>query len=245
MKKIVIIGATSAIAKAVARLYATKNMELFLVARNQELLNSMQKDLKVRGAIGVSTQCLDVNDFAAHAKVVEQIFKTLGQVDLVLMAHGTLPDQKNCQQDIKKMLQEFNTNAISTTSLLSLFANKLEAQKSGVVAVITSVAGIRGRQSNYIYGAAKAMVSIFLQGLRNRLHASNITVMDIKPGFVDTPMTANFDKGMLWAEPKEVAKSIVKAIEKKKDTLYTPSFWQLIMAIIKKIPEPIFKRLSL
>jgi short-subunit dehydrogenase len=245
MKKIIIMGATSAIAKAVARIYAIKGSELYLIARNEERLIAMQKDLKVRGAPQVHIQLLDVNNIEAHGNIILKAFAVLERVDIILIAHGSLPEQKKCQQDINLMLKALNTNAISTTSLLSLFANQLEAQKSGQLAVITSVAGDRGRQSNYIYGSAKGMVSIFLQGLRNRLHKSNVSVLDIKPGFIDTPMTAHIEKGALWAKPEVVAQSIVKAIDKKKYTLYTPSFWQLIMSIIKRIPEPVFKRLHL
>ena len=136
-----------------------------------------------------------------------------------------------------------NTNALSVISLLTLLANHFEEKKSGTIAVITSVAGDRGRQSNYIYGASKAMVSVFLQGLRNRLFHSQVNVLDIKPGFVDTPMTAHIKKGgPLWAKPEAVAKDIVNAIEKKKDLLYTPFFWRYIMLIIRNIPECIFKK---
>tara|TARA_B110000879_G_C11119899_1_gene491279 strand:- start:760 stop:1497 length:738 start_codon:yes stop_codon:yes gene_type:complete len=245
MKKIVIIGATSAMAEAVARLYATRGDELYLLARNEERLLTMAADLNIRGAHDVHTQLLDVNELDAHQSAMATVFKVLGKVDVMLMAHGTLPDQKACENDMNLMLHELNTNAISTVSLLSVAANQFEAQKSGTLAVISSVAGERGRQSNYVYGAAKGMVSTFLQGLRNRLHASSVNVLDIKPGFVDTPMTAHLPKGFLWAQPDEVAKSIIKGIDKKKNIIYTPSFWRLIMLIVTKIPEPIFKKLML
>lgn len=245
MKKIVIIGATSAIAKAVARIYAKMGAELFLVARDKERLDIMCKDLKIRGAQKVHSQLLDVYNVDAHLEVVENAFQSLITVDVILIAHGTLPEQSACEKNIELLLQAMNTNAISTISLLSLFANKLELQKHGTIAAITSVAGDRGRQSNYVYGAAKGMLSIFLQGLRNRLSRSNVNVLDIKPGFVDTPMTAHFEKGSLWVKPNVVADKIIKAIHKRKNTLYVPGFWKLIMLIIRNIPEPIFKRMHL
>ena len=144
------------------------------------------------------------------------------------------------------MRQEIETNALSVINLLTLLANHLEKQQHGVIAVISSVAGDRGRQSNYVYGAAKGMVTLFLQGLRNRLTKVNVDVVTIKPGFVDTPMTAAFDKnGPLWARPEQIAKGIIRAMQKGKDEVYLPWFWWGIMLIIKHIPEIIFKRMSL
>lgn len=242
---IIIIGATSAIAESVARLYAKKGNRLYLMARDDTRLQSMAADLKVRGADSVETIILDVNHFEKHQAIIDEAFSTLITVDLLFIAHGTLPNQKACEREVGLMLKEFNTNALSTLSLLTIAANKFEKQQSGSIAAISSVAGDRGRQSNYVYGAAKGMVSLFLQGLRNRLYASGVNVLDIKPGFVDTPMTVDFPKGFLWAQPMSVAKQIVNSIDKKKNTLYTPCFWQLIMLIIKQVPESIFKRLKL
>jgi short-subunit dehydrogenase len=162
-----------------------------------------------------------------------------------LIAHGTLPDQQLTQRSVELTMKELSTNALSTISLLTLVANVFESQKSGAIAVITSVAGDRGRQSNYIYGSAKAMVTTFLSGLRQRLTPQGIAVITIKPGFVDTPMTKEFKKGLLWAQPQQVAKSIVKACEKGSSVIYTPSFWALIMLIIKIIPERIFQKLKI
>ncbi|GKT13004.1 MAG: decaprenylphospho-beta-D-erythro-pentofuranosid-2-ulose 2-reductase [Thiomicrorhabdus sp.] len=244
-KNILIIGATSAIAQATIRLYAEQKNNLYLLGRNREQLASIASDAKVRGANQARFQAFDVNQFDSHEAIINSVFKHFDTLDIVLIAHGTLPDQEACQQSTQVMLQEFNTNAISTISLLTLLANHFEAQKKGSIAVITSVAGDRGRQSNYVYGAAKGMVSIFLQGLRNRLSPANVQVLDIKPGFVDTPMTADFKKGALWAKPEQIAKAIVKGIDRNKDTLYTPFFWADIMFIIRNIPEWIFKRLKL
>lgn len=245
MMKILIIGATSAIAEATARIYAQRGDRLYLLARNQDRLSVIADDLKIRGAAAVDYSQIDVNRFEDHERLINTAFDLLGKIDIILIAHGTLPDQKTCESNFNTTLDELNTNAISTISLLTHIANKVEAQNSGTIAVITSVAGDRGRQSNYVYGAAKGMLSIFLQGLRNRLFRSGVNVLDIKPGFVDTPMTDNFQKGILWVKPESVAKDIVVALKKRKWRIYSPHFWRLIMAIIKIIPEPIFRRMKL
>jgi len=244
-KNILIIGATSAIARATARMYAQKGNQLFLVARNEVQLERNSADLKVRGAASVHTETLDLNQFDQHESLIDKAFETLGRIDIVLIAHGTLPDQAECAADVEKTLFELNTNAISFISLLTHLANRMEQQHFGTIAVISSVAGDRGRQSNYIYGAAKGMVTVFLQGLRNRLFKSGVNVLTIKPGFVDTPMTREFDKGLLWVRPDVIAKGIIKAVNKRKSEVYLPRFWSLIMWVIRSIPEPIFKRLSL
>ncbi len=241
-KNILIIGATSAIAEAVARQYADRGNVLYLLARNEQRLTSIAQDLRVRGASDVIVNTLDVDHFSEHQQVIDKVIDRLKTIDIVLLAHGALVDQKILEQDVGATLKNFNTNALSVISLLTLLANQFEIQKQGTIAVISSVAGDRGRQSNYIYGAAKATISVFLQGLRNRLFFANVNVLDIKPGFVDTPMVAHMNKGALWAQPKDVAKDIIKAIDKKKDILYTPFFWRYIMLIIKSIPEFIFKR---
>lgn len=243
IKNILIIGATSAIAQAVARDYATQGHNLYLIARKEGLLQTLANDLKIRGAVKVGIATMDANDFSSHAPTLEKAYADFEKIDVALIAYGTLPDQKALEKSADDTIANFNTNAISVVSILTLLANKFETQKSGTIAVITSVAGDRGRQSNYIYGAAKAMVSVFLQGLRNRLFHSQVSVLDIKPGFVDTPMTAHIKKGgPLWAQPDAVAKDIIQAIEKKKDQLYTPFFWRYIMLIIRNIPETLFKR---
>ncbi len=245
MENVLIIGATSAIAEATARQYAEQGAAIYMLARNEQRLNIIAEDLKVRGAKAVSYALLDVNDFDQHQSSLDKAFADLQRIDVVIIAHGTLPDQKACEQDVQLSLTEINTNAISTISLLTVLANKMEQQRQGSIAVITSVAGDRGRQSNYIYGSAKAMVSRFLQGLRNRLSSNNINVIDIKPGFVDTPMTSEFPKGALWAQPDDIASYILKAVAKGKHTVYAPFFWRYIMLIITSVPEFIFKKLKL
>jgi decaprenylphospho-beta-D-erythro-pentofuranosid-2-ulose 2-reductase len=245
MQKILIIGATSAIAQACAKRFAAQGHSIYLLARNSSQLESLAQDLRVRGATAVQCASFEANALDTHQALLEQVKTELHGLDRVLIAHGTLSDQQACEQSVELTLQELQTNALSVIALLTLLANHFEQQRHGSIAVIGSVAGDRGRQSNYIYGTAKGALSIFLQGLRNRLHKSGVQVLTIKPGFVDTPMTAAFPKGPLWATPEKVAQDIDKAIEKNKDVLYTPRFWLLIMLIIKSVPEQIFKRLSL
>ncbi len=245
MQKILIIGATSAIAKATARRFASRGDSLYLLARDQAQLADLASDLHIRGATAVHIGGFEANDFASHQPLLESAITTLGGLDVVLVAHGTLGDQKACEQSIELTLQELNTNAISVISLLTPLANHFEAQGHGSIAVIGSVAGDRGRQSNYVYGTAKGAVAIFLQGLRNRLHKSGVQVLTIKPGFVDTPMTAAFKKGALWAEPDTIAAGIEKALARKQDVAYLPVWWYFIMQVIRAIPEVLFKRLSL
>lgn len=245
MQKILIIGATSSIAEACAKRFAAQGHSLFLLARNTERLESLAQDLRVRGAKTVYCAAFEANALDSHQALLEQVKTELNGLDRVLIAHGTLSDQQACEQSVELTLQQLQTNALSVIALLTVLAGHFEAQRHGCIAVIGSVAGDRGRQSNYIYGTAKGALSIFLQGLRNRLQKSDVQVLTIKPGFVDTPMTASFPKGPLWASPEKVALDIDKAIEKKKDVLYTPGFWTLIMFVIRSVPETLFKRLSL
>ncbi|MCW8905836.1 MAG: SDR family oxidoreductase [Sedimenticola sp.] len=243
--KVLVIGATSAIAEATARIWAGKGHHLCLIARNRERLDAIAADLSVRGAGSLATIVLDLNEMHRHEQVVEEAAEALGGIDIVLVAHGTLGEQEACERDFDLAMKEFTTNALSVFSLLTLLANRFEGQAHGTIAVISSVAGDRGRQSNYIYGSAKGAVTLYLQGLRQRLYKSGVHVVTIKPGFVDTPMTAGFEKGLLWAKPDQVARGIHSAIDKKRNVAYVPWFWQIIMLVIKAIPESIMKRLSL
>lgn len=242
MKRILIIGGTSAIAEHCARIWAANGDAMHLVARNEQHVQTIAADLKVRGASAVTTYCSDLNDIDKYEDLLSAADNALGNVDIVLIAHGTLSNQKCCELSVKETLAEIQTNALSTISLLTLIANRFEAKQSGTICVISSVAGDRGRASNYVYGSAKAMVTTFMSGLRQRLYKSNVSVVTIKPGFVDTPMTSEFKKGFLWSRPNGVAATIVKAIDTRKDEVYVPAFWNLIMLTIRLIPSQIFKR---
>jgi decaprenylphospho-beta-D-erythro-pentofuranosid-2-ulose 2-reductase len=245
MKKILIIGATSAVAEATARLWAAEGNQFYLLGRNTERLTAIAADLKGRGADSAQFALLDVNEFELHTAVLDAATIALNGVDIVLIAHGTLGDQTACEQDFTAALIELNTNMMSVISLLTHLANSFEAQQHGSIVVVSSVAGDRGRQSNYVYGTAKGGLSIFLQGLRQRLHKYGVHVLTVKPGFVDTPMTAEFKKGLLWAKPEAIAQHICAGVEKRRDVVYAPWFWWGVMGVIKMIPEGTFKKLKL
>ncbi|KFE54477.1 SDR family oxidoreductase [Pseudomonas syringae] len=246
MKRVLIIGATSAIATACARLWASEGSDFFLVARSADKLEQTAADLKARGAKTITVHEMDATDLSAHPAMLQNCLLALGQIDVALIAHGTLPDQKLCERDVSVAMQEFATNGTSVIALLTLLAQQFETQRWGSLAVISSVAGDRGRPSNYLYGAAKAAVSTFSEGLQARLFKVGVHVLTIKPGFVDTPMTKGLAlPAALLAQPQQVAERIVTGIARKSPTLYTPGFWALIMLIIRSIPQPVFKRLNL
>lgn len=245
MSNILIFGATSSMAEHCARLWAIREDNLFLVGRDDQRLGTIAADLRVRGAANVYEYCADLNIVVQHALLIEQARSALKYFDVVLIAHGTLADQAACQDSTDLTFQEIQTNALSTVSLLTHLANYFEQKGSGTIAVISSVAGDRGRASNYVYGCAKALLTAFTSGLRQRLFKSGVTVLTVKPGFVDTPMTAGLKKGLLWAQPETVAKQIVKAIDQKKSVVYVPGFWRLIMLVVQHIPTFVFKRIKL
>ncbi|MFT3802270.1 MAG: SDR family oxidoreductase [Burkholderiaceae bacterium] len=245
MRTILIVGATSAIAQACARRWAGTGSSFILAARDASRLQQVAADLAARGA-QVRTFELDINDLDRHQALLDACLAGAGTVDLALIAHGTLPDQAACQQSVDTALREFSTNAVSTIALLTRLANQFEAQRAGTLAVISSVAGDRGRPSNYLYGSAKAAVTAFCEGLRGRLFAHGAHVLTIKPGFVDTPMTAGLPlPGPLVASPDTVAADIDRAVVKRRNNLYTPWFWAPIMLIIRSLPAAIFKKLKL
>lgn len=242
MQRVLIIGATSAIAEATARRYAARGAAIHLLGRQAQRLEIIAADLATRGA-QVSSGLLDVNATDRHGTVLDAAWAALGGVDVALIAHGTLPNQASCDASVELAMSEFATNGTSTIALSAALALRLRA--NATLAVISSVAGDRGRASNYLYGSAKAAVSAYLSGLGQRLRPSDINVLTIKPGFVDTPMTAAFKKGALWATPDQIAKGIVRAIDNRRAVVYLPSFWWLIMLIIKSIPEFVFRRIKL
>ncbi len=243
MKTILVFGATSAIAQATARLFAKGGDRFFLVGRNEEKLRAVSADLLVRGAANADYFVADLNEFDLHEKIISRCMDSLGNLDIVFVAHGTLGDQAACEKDYILAEREIRTNFLSVVSILTPIANIMEAQGRGCITVLSSVAGDRGRGSNYIYGCAKGAITLYLQGLRNRLHPSGVHVLTIKPGFVDTPMTANFEKGMLFVRPDVIARGIYRGIIRRKEVVYLPFFWRYIMLIIRHIPESVFKKL--
>jgi short-subunit dehydrogenase len=246
MKQVIVFGATSAIAQAVCRRFASAGAKLFLVARNPERLEAIAADLRVRGASLVQVEACDLSDCDAHEALIGRARQGLDKIDCALIAYGTLPDQKACEEDFQTSATHILVNYLSPVSLLTHMANVMALQGSGTIGVIGSVAGDRGRQSNYVYGSAKGGLAVFTQGLRHRLWSKGVAVVLIKPGFVDTPMTAGIAKGgPLWASPEKVAGDIVRALDSGKAVLYTPWFWRWIMAVIRIVPDFVFRRTKL
>lgn len=245
MRKVLVVGATSTIAEAAARILAQRGDRLYLVGRNAGRLQALVDDLKVRGAAGLGSEAMDLTDVAGLAPMLARADASLGGLDAVLVAHGSLPDQGACQRSVEKTLAEIEANGLSVVALLTLVANRMEQARSGTIAVISSVAGDRGRASNYVYGSAKALVTAFLSGLRQRLAPAGVAVVTVKPGFVDTRMTAALPKGPLWAKPERVAAGIVRAMDRGRPQAYLPWFWRWIMAVVVAIPERLFARLRM
>jgi short-subunit dehydrogenase len=246
MKKIVILGATSGIALEVQRQLARRGCELLLIARSPERLGDLQADLVIRGAKQVFTYAADLSSIQQHAAIFEFVRHTLPGFDTVLLAYGSMHDQKDSETSIDVLLEELQVNFVSATAILTLFAADLERRRTGCLAAITSVAGDRGRRSNYVYGSAKGALALFLQGLRSRLYPAGVRVITIKPGPVQTPMTDHLPNATRFADPEQVARDIVRALERRSpDVLYTPKVWRYVMTAVQQIPESIFKRLSL
>lgn len=248
MQNVIVFGSNSTIAKSVINKLALENCNFYFFAREKKQLELQINDLKVKyPGINVSAEVYDA--LVDGEKILEdkigKAFEHLGRVDLVFIAHGNLPHQVTCEDSWQDASAALRVNGLSVTEICHNVARRLKSQRNGTIAVISSVAGERGRQSNYIYGTAKGMINVYLQGLRNALYQHNVHVLTIMPGFVDTKMTTEFKKGLLWAKPEKVANDIIKAINARKNVIYTPWFWRLIMKIIKLIPENKFKKMKL
>jgi short-subunit dehydrogenase len=244
-KKILVLGATSGIAEATCRIWAEQGASLFLVARNQAKLDAVAQDLLTRGALFVDTAVADLDDTDAHAALLSHAVNSLTGMDVAYLAHGILGDQALAEQDFNTAAQILHTNLMAPISLLTWLANYCVQRHTGTIAVLSSVAGDRGRKSNYVYGSSKAGLSAFLAGLRNRVDREGVTILTIKPGPTRTAMTVGMPKSEKFADPNQVAKSIVAAVAAKKDQLYVPFIWAPIMLVIRHIPERIFKKLNL
>ena len=243
---ILVLGATSAIAQATCRSLAHKDARFLLVGRDSERLKAIATDLEQRSLCQANILEMELTNVSKHSALLDKATSTLGTtIDLTFIAYGTLPDQMATQNEPEKVLASLHTNFNSAASLLTHLAMHYEKQQSGTIAVITSVAADRGRKTLYTYCAAKAGISAFTDGIRGRLFPHKVQVLNIKPGVVNTPMTAHLAKSGMAADPQDVAEDIKRAIEKKKDILYTPSKWWAILFIIRHIPERIFKRLTI
>jgi len=244
-QKILVLGATSGIAEASCRIWATHGASLFLVARNADKLNAVANDLRTRGAAFVDTAVADLDDTDRHPALLAHAVNALQGLDVAYLAHGVLGDQTAAEQEFNTAAHILHTNLMAPVSLVTWLANFFVQRRSGVIAVLSSVAGDRGRKSNYVYGSSKAGLSAFLAGLRNRIDRDGVTVLTIKPGPTKTAMTSHMKGSEKFADVNAVAATIVKAIDARKDSLYVPFQWQPIMFVIRHIPERVFKKLNL
>jgi len=248
-KKIVIVGATSAIAEECAREWLRKDQtsELVMVARNAEKCSRIGNDLKIRYPQTTIT-IVEANNFldAEHIHSLIEQTCAVKTPDIILIAHGSLPEQKSCEQDLQLVTDAIEVNGLSPILFAEAYAQKLGIAGKGVLAVIGSVAGDRGRKSNYVYGAAKGLVSRYMQGLQHRFAGTSVQITLIKPGPTDTPMTSEMKmNGAKLASPVLVAKQIINGIEKGRRVIYTPSKWAIIMLIIRHIPNSIFDKMDI
>jgi len=243
-RRVLILGATSGIAQAVARVYAASGARLALVARSREHLASVAADLTVRGGEVVLQRAADLCDLARHRTLIAEAHQALEGLDVVLVAHGLLPDQEACQEDPRKAVASWDVNFTSAATLMEAAAERMVVAEDGVLGVLSSVAGERGRADNYVYGSAKAALTAYASGLGQRLRGTGVTVVTIKPGPVDTPMMVGRKLNpRLVADVDVVGRRIHRALERGERVVYVPGKWRLIMAVIRALPIRIFERL--
>jgi len=245
-RPVLVLGATSAIARAVAGELAARSFDLVLSGRDREELDVLAADLRLRHEVAVAVRTFDALSFDAHSRFVEDC-RSASPNGLfgVVLCFGYLGDQSEAEVNFAEARRILDTNLLAAVSVLNILARDLEAKREGFICAISSVAGDRGRQSNYIYGAAKAGLTVYLQGLRNRLSRAGVRVVTIKPGFVDTDMTFGRPGMFLVASPAAAARRIVRAILEGKEVSYVPGFWRFVMLGIRAIPERVFKKTRL
>lgn len=242
---ILILGATSPIARAVAQEYASHGHEIYLASRQAERAAEVAADIALRQNVRVGSGAFDATDMDAHADFIAHVEQTFGPIDVMLVAFGEMGEQDASQRDAQAARHVIDVNYTGAASICEAMAAAMIPRQRGAIMGISSVAGERGRQSNYIYGSAKGAFTLYLQGLRNRLHAHGIHVLTAKLGFVDTPMTDGLKTKLPIASPESVGRALYKAEQRQVNVLYYPRFWAGIMGIIRVIPEPVFKRLKL
>lgn len=239
--RILIVGVTSSIARALAAEYARDGYDLMVTGRDPEELSAVASDLALRYRVEVEPRLFDALDFADHEALMREACDGAG----VIVALGTMGDPAELHEDFEQARLVLDTNYTACVSLLERAASCLEPRGEGFICAIGSVSGDRGRQSNYLYGSAKAGLDAYLQGLRNRLYKAGVTVTTIKPGFVDTRMTYGKPGVFMVASPESVARGIHRAVGRGRNEVYLPWFWRPLMWAIRSIPEPVFKRMNL
>lgn len=242
--RVIVLGALSAVAEQTARIYASEGSQLMLTARDRDRLDAAAADLKVRGAARVEVAALDLGA-AAGDTAFQALVEALGGVDHVILAYGVLGGPE-VEEDLEAARALLEADFTSAALWCLAAAKQFERQGSGSLVVIGSVAGDRGRASNYVYGAAKAGLATLVQGLAHRLSRVGARAVVVKPGFIDTPMTAHIAKsGPLWAKPEAVARIVRRAADKSGPVVYAPGFWRLILMVIRSLPAPVMHRTRL
>jgi short-subunit dehydrogenase len=241
MKDILVMGATSAIAQAVCRACVKPGARFWLLGRSAERLRIVAEDLRARGAAAVEIRAIG-SDFNGLKVVVDEGFRVHGRFDLFLAAQGSLPDQADLDARPQLLTEFFQANAVAIMQAALIVAPEFERQGGGAIVIVGSVAGDRGRVGNYVYGASKSALDTFCEGLRQRL-APPAVVLLVKPGPVDTPMTAHLKKSALFTTPEKVAAVILSGVRRRASVVYAPFFWRWIMTIIRLLPRKIVKRL--
>jgi len=247
-ERVLMLGATSGIAVALCDVMAARGCDLILAGRNVTRLEQQAAELRARHRVTVFVEPFEALDFDHHDAFFERCLAHFdGSLDIVVLCHAYLTDQQLTQTDFREARRTIDVTFTSAVSILGIAANYFERRRRGMIAAISSVAGERGRMSNYTYGASKAGLTVWLEGLRNRLCHAGVHVLTIKPGFVDTPMARGrvSPNSPLLATPRRVARAIDRAIRRRRDVLTTPWFWRPIMFLVRLTPEPIFKRLKL
>jgi len=245
-KYVVLLGATSAMVRQLGLCFAAEQRNVIVAGRDMEEIEAIAQDARVRHGVEVHALSLEATDFEGHPAFIERCREIAGDLlEGVVFGLGFMDTQEQGQQAFATARRTVDVNLTSAMSLLEPFARYFEARRAGFIAIISSVAGDRGRQSNYIYGCTKAGLNAYAQGLRNRMHPSNVTVTTIEPGFIDTKMTWGLDGLFLVASPQDAAAAMHRAIRKGRSIAYVPFFWQFIMLIIKSVPEWQFKKMKL
>ncbi len=245
-QRIVALGALSAMCKATLRLYAEEGARIVIAGRGEDRLKALATDLEARGAHQVVTWDTDLTGCADPRAELARMTSAIGGMDGVLLFYGTLGDNAKAEKDMSEARSILHTNFTSAAEWCLAAADLIESQSHGSLVVVGSVAGDRGRQSNYIYGAAKGGLGLLVQGIAHRLVRCGGNAVVIKPGFVDTPMTASIAKGgPLWAKPEAVAQIIKRAATRHSPVVYAPGFWRWIMLAIRAVPTPVFHKTKL
>ena len=240
---VLVLGATSRIAQQIARDYAAAGEALFVAARDGDEAERIAADLRVRHGVDAHSASFDARDFEAHPALIADVAEALGGIDIAVVAFGDMGNQQASEGDFEKARSVLEVNYVGAVSLCEALARHMSSRGRGSIVGITSVAGDRGRSSNYYYGSAKGGFSLYLQGLRGRMHRAGVHVMTVKLGLVDTPMTYGMKTRIPIASPESVSRAVIRAQRKRKDTLYYPAFWRFVMFAVKAVPERLFKRL--